>query len=142
MYPSHTISQNQYSIWSWVLVHLCKMMISPGVFFIFFKFLVFHAVRGVKGQKMAQDNKKTCLAYLRNHIAYDCNLWYTCVKWWYRSFFHFFKILIWGEWGGGGVKGKKWPKMTQKLSHTVSQELHLKWFWYLVFGTLVKWWYL
>ena len=34
------------------------MMISPGVFFIFVKFSFFGAVRGVKGQKMTQDDKK------------------------------------------------------------------------------------
>ena len=33
---SCTISQEQCSIWSWFLVHYCKMMISPGVFFQFF----------------------------------------------------------------------------------------------------------
>ena len=33
------------------------MMISPGVFFIFDIF-IFWAVRGVKGQKIAQDDKK------------------------------------------------------------------------------------
>ena len=36
-----TVSQEQYSIWSWVLVHLCKMMISPGFFFSFLKFYFF-----------------------------------------------------------------------------------------------------
>ena len=33
---SHTISKEQYSIWSWFLVHLCKMMMLPGVFFFLF----------------------------------------------------------------------------------------------------------
>ena len=35
------------------------MMISPGIFFFFFfDIFIFWAVRGVKGQKMAQDDKK------------------------------------------------------------------------------------
>ena len=33
-------------------------MIFPGVFFQLFKNLVFKAVRGVKGQKIAQNEKK------------------------------------------------------------------------------------
>ena len=41
LHASRTISQDQYSIWSWFLVHLCKVMISPVVFFIFFKFWIF-----------------------------------------------------------------------------------------------------
>ena len=32
LHLSHAISQEQYSIWSWFLVLLCKMMTSPGVF--------------------------------------------------------------------------------------------------------------
>ena len=51
-------------------------------------------------------------------------------------FFFFFKVLIFQiVRGGGGVKGKKWPKMTKKicLSHSASQELYL----IVVFGTLV-----
>ena len=39
LHPSHTISQEQYSLWSWFLVHLCKLMISPGVFFFFFIYI-------------------------------------------------------------------------------------------------------
>ena len=34
------------------------MTISPGVFFHFFDIFIFQDVRGVKGQKMAQDDKK------------------------------------------------------------------------------------
>ena len=34
------------------------MMISPGAYFIFFYVFFFWAFRGVKGQKMAQDDKK------------------------------------------------------------------------------------
>ena len=49
----HSISQELYLIWLWFLVHLCKMMISPAIFFIFSKFWFFGLLRGkVKGQKM------------------------------------------------------------------------------------------
>ena len=36
LHLSSAISQEQYSIWSWFLVYMCKMVISPGLFFIFF----------------------------------------------------------------------------------------------------------
>ena len=40
LHSSHTISQEQYSLWSWVLVLMYKMIISPGVqFFQTFDFL-------------------------------------------------------------------------------------------------------
>ena len=59
--------------------------------------------RGLKRQKMAQNDKKICItSYLRNFTSYDCGFWYTCVKWWYLQekffifskvwFFRFFKI--------------------------------------------------
>ena len=33
---SHFVSQELYHMWLWLLVHICKMMISPANFFIFF----------------------------------------------------------------------------------------------------------
>ena len=44
-------------IWLSFMVHLCKIIISPGVFFIFFLILIFWVFRGVKGQ--AVQNHKT-----------------------------------------------------------------------------------
>ena len=38
---SHSVSQELYLIWLWFLVHMCKMMISPVIFFHFFKILIF-----------------------------------------------------------------------------------------------------
>ena len=60
----HAICQEQYSIWSWFLVHLFKMMRSPGFFLIFFLILIFCVVRGVKGQKTVQNDKKFCFVML------------------------------------------------------------------------------
>ena len=43
-----------------------KRIISPGIFFIFFKILVFGTIRGeIKGQKMAQNDKKIVFFSLR-----------------------------------------------------------------------------
>ena len=38
---SHSISQELYLIWFWFLVHMCKMMMSPAIFFYFFKIQTF-----------------------------------------------------------------------------------------------------
>ena len=91
---SRSISQEPCIIWFSFMVHLCKMIISPGVvsFFLDFDFL---GCSGVKGQKIVQNDKNyVCRApYLRNHTPYDCHLWYTIVKWWYlQVIFSIFEI--------------------------------------------------
>ena len=40
------------------MVQMCKMIISPDILFSF-KILIFQVVRGLKGQKLAQNDKKT-----------------------------------------------------------------------------------
>ena len=42
----HTLSQEPYIIWLSFLVHNCKMMVSPGIFFYYF-FKLFQVVSGV-----------------------------------------------------------------------------------------------
>ena len=67
---SRSISQEPYSIWLSLMVHLCNMIISLDVlfFFHFFKIFVFWVVSEVRGQKMVQNDKKFvyCAPYLRN----------------------------------------------------------------------------
>ena len=62
----HFLSQEPYIIWFSFMVHLCIMMISRGIFFIFPKFwcsgLLGGWGGGVKGQKMVQNQKKFCLS--------------------------------------------------------------------------------
>ena len=48
-------------VWSYLLVLLFKM-ISPGFYFIFSKLWFLGVVSGVKGQEMAQNNKKFSLS--------------------------------------------------------------------------------
>ena len=57
---SHSISQEPYIIWSSFMKNKCKMIISLCYFFHFFKTLIFLVVLTVKGQKMAQNEKKLC----------------------------------------------------------------------------------
>ena len=61
---SHLVSQEPYSIWLSFMVHLYKKIVSPGIFYIFFKILIFQVARGVKGQIMVQNGKKICMFHL------------------------------------------------------------------------------
>ena len=54
------VSQDPYMVWLSFMLHLCKMIISPGSFSIFFKILIFWVARGVKGQKAVRNDKKFC----------------------------------------------------------------------------------
>ena len=71
------LSQEQCSIWSWFLVHLCQMIISPGVFVNFFKILIFGVASGVKAQKMVQNEKKIMSAalYFRNWSSFMVHMY-------------------------------------------------------------------
>ena len=112
------ISQEPYIIWLSFMVHLCKMMISlAGFFFHFFKILILWVIKGggVKGQKMVQNEKKICL--LRS-ISPESYIWFLfmvlmCKMLTSRSFFHFFKILIFLV--VRGVKGQKIVQNDKKI---------------------------
>ena len=69
----HVISQEPYIIWLSFMVHLCKMMMSPGVFF---TILIPWAVRS-----KTRKNSVCCAPYFRNHTLHDFDLWYSCVEW-------------------------------------------------------------
>ena len=103
LHPLCAISQEQYSIWSSFLVHLCKMMMSLDIVSVFSKFWFFRLLGGWKGKKWSKMTKNSvCHAqYLGNHISYECHLWYTFVKWYLHVFFSFFQnvdfLVSWGE---------------------------------------------
>ena len=89
-----------------ILVHMCKMMISPGVFCFFSFFFSFWDKRAKNGPKC-----KVTITYITHHISgtvcqYDHDFWYTCVKWWYlQVLFSFSEIFIF--WAVIGAKGQK-----------------------------------
>ena len=107
LHLSHTISQEQHNIWSWFLVHLCKLMISWGIFFIFLNFSFFGLSEW--GDKRAKNSIYNSyihhMPYLRNIRGHDHDFCCTCVKWWYlQGYFSFFLEflyfgLLWGEKG-------------------------------------------
>ena len=111
--------------------------ISPGVFFFFFCFVFsfFQNVNvlgcyGVKGQSMAQNDKKFCLSHFVSQEPYI--VWLSFMVHRYKMmiypgvfFFHFLKILIFRV---SVVKGQKIIKMKKNfffLSHSISQEPYI-----------------
>ena len=108
---SHFISRELYMIWLSFMVHLCKRMISPGVFFFSFffsKFLSFCVVRETKEQKIVQNDKKFCMGCLISQEP--CIIWssfivHMCKRIISPGFFlHFLQILIVVV--NSGVKGQ------------------------------------
>ena len=75
---SHSLFKEPYIMWLSFMVQMCKMLISPCVFFNF-KILISRVFRELKGQKMAEND--------------------------FFFFFSFFKILIFGVFRG--VKEQK-----------------------------------
>ena len=65
LYPLCSISQDPYIIWLSFMIHMCKMIISPCVFSIFFNIFIFRVVSGVKGQKMTKNWQKWQKNYVR-----------------------------------------------------------------------------
>ena len=81
--PLYSIFQEPYIIWWLFMVHMCKMIISPGVFFMFSKFWYSGLLLGGGGgtAKNAPKWKKILSVVL--HISgtiHDRHLCYTCVK--------------------------------------------------------------
>ena len=120
---------------------------SPGVFFFFFKILIFRAFRGVKRQKMVQNDKKLCPSRFISQELYI--IWLSFMLHMYKMiislgffffffFFNFFIILIFQVFRGEGKKEKKGPKRQKIVFHAsylrndTSYDYHL---WY----TCVKW---
>ena len=90
--PSHFISQEPYIVWLSFMVHMCKMIISLGFFFQFFKILIFCVVFGlsfVKGQKTVQNDKKFCVSCFISQEPYIIQLSFMV---------HLCKMIIsWGD---------------------------------------------
>ena len=86
-------------------------------FFHFFKILIFWIVNGIKGQKMAQNDKKFCLScfisqelYIIWIFIYGTVVWNDTIS---RCFLNFFKILIFQV--VREVKGQKIVQNDKKL---------------------------
>ena len=77
--PSCSISQEPYMIWLSFMVHLCKPIISPAAF------LFWQIASGVKGQKIAQNDKKFPLSHSVSQESYMI---------WLSFLVHMYKMMI------------------------------------------------
>ena len=68
---SCVVSQETYIIWFKFMVYVCKMIISPGGFFIFSKFWFF-GLLGDKREKFVQNDKKF---HLLHSISQEPYIW-------------------------------------------------------------------
>ena len=127
---SRTISQEQYRLSSWFLVHLCKIMISPGVFSIVLKFSFFGLLGGGGGKRSKNSPKwKLTTTSVRCHVsgtikhlimifgalvvnADTSRCFFLCLKWYLQAFFHCFEIFIF--WSVRRAKGKSMARLLSK----------------------------
>ena len=102
-----SISQEPYIIWLSFMVQMCKM-IFPGVFFNF-KILIFWVFRGLKGQKVAQNDKKFCLSDSVSQELYIIWLWFLAhackMMISPANLFIFQNFDFWSFYGGKRAKG-------------------------------------
>ena len=97
---SHTISQEQHSVWSFS-VHYCKIMISPGIFFVFVKFWFFGLLAG-KGGKRTKNGPKRQKILSRSISQEPYVIWllfmvHICKMIFSGAFFIFSKFLFSGS---------------------------------------------
>ena len=131
-YLSHSISQETYILWLSFMVHICKMIISPGSFLIIWKFWFFSLSGSKRAKKCSKVTNIVCHApYLSNHTSHDL-LWYKCKMITSPGIFFIFSKF----WFSGLLGGKK-AKMVQNgkkfcLSHSISQEWYIIWLSFMV----------
>ena len=128
----HPISQEPFIIWFSFMMHICKMIISAGFYFIFSKFWFFGLFNGINSKKWSKMTKNSvhCALYVKNHTSCDCHFWYTSIKQWYlQVFFYFSKILIFQV-----VRGLQVFFSVCHISYLMSHNRHL-------LDASGKWWY-
>ena len=122
----HALYLRNHTSYDCHLRYMCKMIISPGFFFIFSKFRFFELLGGKRTKSSPKWQKILSVTYTISQEPYI--LWLSFMV---KLFFHFLKILVF--WVVRGVKkGKKWSKMTKKsvccawyLRNHTSYDYHL-----------------
>ena len=115
LHLSRAISQEQYSTWSWFLVLLCQMMISPVVFFIFSKFWFFRllggkgAKKGPKWQNSAHSISQEWYIIWSSFVVHKCKMMISPGVFSFFLNFDYFGLL-------GGKRAKNDPKWQKIMS--------------------------
>ena len=122
-------------MWSWFLLHLCKMMVSPVVFFIFPKFWFFRLSEGGKRAKTVLNDKKFYLLHSISEKPYIMWLSFMvniCKMIISSSVFFIFSKFWFSGFIGYPPKGQKTVHNDKKfcLSHSISQEPYITWLWF------------
>ena len=146
---SWSISQEPYIIWLSFMVQMCKMKISPGVFFNF-KILILKDCQGAESTKNGPKWQKflSVASYISGTIyhmifIHGTHLSFICKRIispgiFFFFFFFFFKILIFGIIRGRGdgkraKNGRKWQtilSVSLRISGTIHHVI-------VIFGTHV-----
>ena len=111
------------------IAYMCKIIVSRSICFQFFKIFVFCVPRGVKGQKMVQNDIKFYLSHLifqESYITWSSFMVNMFKRIIFPGIFFIFKKFWFsaslGE-GGGGIKGQEmaWNyKNSCLISHLIS----------------------
>ena len=124
------ISRTVHHIWLSIMIHICKVIISPDICFHFFKKIFFLLVRRIKRQKMAQNYKILSVVFYISRTVH--HIWLSIMIHICKMiispgiFFIFSKILFFCLLGGS--KGKKWPKILKNCPPClISQESYIIW---------------
>ena len=131
------------------IAYMCKIIVSRSICFQFFKIFVFCVPRGVKGQKMVQNDIKFYLSHLifqESYITWSSFMVNMFKRIIFPGIFFIFKKFWFsaslGEGGGargeGGYKRPRNGLKLQKLLSYLTPYLRNCSFWY----TWVKWRYL
>ena len=108
-----------------IFVTLFNMIISTGVFFIFFGIFIFRAVWGKRAIINSKWKIVISVTYFRNSVAYDHYFWCSCVndtddisRWFFLFFFNF---LLSGCLVGKRAKNSpKWKITIASVMHHIS----------------------
>ena len=125
-YLKNSIIEYDHDFWH----TFCKVLIPPGIFFHFFKMLIFWVVSGVKEQKMTENDKKylSVALHVSGTIDHMIAIFVDLCKMTISPgvfFNYFFKILI--VWVTRRVKGQNIFQNEKSvcLSYSISQEPYI-----------------
>ena len=123
-----------------LMVHICKIILSADVLFIFFKIYIFWVVREVNRPKMVQNDKKFCLSCFISQELYI--IWLSFVVHMCKMMispgflFIFFKIFIFRVYSPESKQTKngwKWQKIQSIMFHISGTIQHM----IFIYGTHV-----
>ena len=125
----HLMFQEPHIICSWFMVHMCKRIISSGIFFIVSNFWFLGSLGGKRARNGPKWQKILSVSLhisgTIHHMVVICGTQVQNDDI-FSNFFHFFKILIFGVFRGGEGGGGKTAKNDLELPISVCHVLYLR----------------